>query len=187
MEMFEVPVDVLLARVAEELKKDIVMPDWAKFVKTGAHKQRPPVNVNWWYLRSASILRKVALRGPIGTNKLRAMYGGSKNRGTEPNIKVVASGKITREILKQLEKAGYLVQEKKSLRKGRIITPKGVKLLESVASKIGSLAPKPIARTAEPEEEAVEVKKEVKKRAPRKSKKAVEEAAVAVEGENGGQ
>ncbi|RLI93833.1 MAG: 30S ribosomal protein S19e, partial [Candidatus Altiarchaeales archaeon] len=44
--VYEVPADELIERVAEDLKKNIKFkrPEWAKFVKTGAHKERMPQN-----------------------------------------------------------------------------------------------------------------------------------------------
>ena len=70
----EVPQDELIKKVAEELKSIIGQPEWAPFVKTGNHKERPPVDNDWWYIRAASVLRKVYLLGPIGVSKLRTKY-----------------------------------------------------------------------------------------------------------------
>ena len=49
----------LIPKTAEALKKEIVMPPWASFVKTGHAKERPPDSPEWWYARAASILRKI--------------------------------------------------------------------------------------------------------------------------------
>ena len=42
---YDVPADLLIPVLAERLKdhEKISQPDWAAFVKTGAHKERPPV------------------------------------------------------------------------------------------------------------------------------------------------
>ena len=80
--------------------------------------------------RSASILRKVYIHGPIGLEKLRADYGGRKNNGVKKNHAVKAGGNNIRKILQQLETAG-LIQTTKP--KGRVMTPKGRKLLQEVA------------------------------------------------------
>ena len=73
----------LILRTAQELKKEsVVRPaPWAQFVKTGMHKERPPIKNDWWFARAASILRKIYALGPIGVSKLRTQYGGKKNRG----------------------------------------------------------------------------------------------------------
>lgn len=124
----------LLERVGEKLQKDgIEFPEWAKDVKTGVYAERPPEDPNWWYIRSASVLRRIQLHGPVGTNKLRAWYGGSKNRGSKPERHKRAGGKIIRTCLQQLEEAG-LVKTMKG--KGRIVTPKGQSLLEKTASEL---------------------------------------------------
>ena len=62
--------------------------------------------------------------------KLRADYGGRKNNGVKKTMLVKAGGSNIRKILQQLETAG-LIQTTKP--KGRIMTPKGRKLLQEVA------------------------------------------------------
>jgi small subunit ribosomal protein S19e len=92
--------------------------------------EKQPQNPNWWYIRSASILRKVYVHGPVGLEKLRADYGGRKNFGVKPEHVVKAGGSNIRKVLQQLEAAG-LVQTARP--QGRIMTPKGRKLLQEVA------------------------------------------------------
>ena len=135
--------DVLIKKVAEELKKlpGIKAPEWSTFVKTGHHKQRPPVEKDWWFARSASILRKVYLLGPIGTNKLKVKYGGKKNRGHKPEKTYTASGNIIRKILQQLEAAELIAQTDINGHKGRKLTVKGKKFLNSLSD--GGNKPKP--------------------------------------------
>jgi small subunit ribosomal protein S19e len=59
----------LIGKAAEELKKQkLVEPAmWSKFVKTGHHKERLPDEPEWWYQRSAAILRSIDKLAPIGT------------------------------------------------------------------------------------------------------------------------
>lgn len=124
----------LLEKVGEKLQKEgIEAPEWSENVKTGAYAQRPPENEDWWYFRMASVLRRIALYGPIGTNKLRTWYGGRARRGSKPEQHKKAGGKVIRTCLQQLE-AANLVKNVKG--KGRIITPKGQSLLEKTASEI---------------------------------------------------
>jgi small subunit ribosomal protein S19e len=120
----------LIEKLKEELKKfeEIKEPLWAKFVKSGAHRQRPPEQRDFWYIRAASILRRIYLDGPVGVERLRSYYGG---RGAgHPKHFVKASGKIIRTILQQLEKIGFVEKEKR----GRKITAKGKKFLDKIAS-----------------------------------------------------
>ena len=118
-------------KLIEQLSKNesIQAPEWAKFVKTGVHKERPPVQDNWWVIRSASVLKKVAKFGPIGTNNLAKQYGGKQNRGYKPDIKKSGSRNIIRKILQQLEQAG-LVHTNKEGKAGKILTAQGKKLLQ---------------------------------------------------------
>ncbi len=83
MTIYDVDPTELIDEIAKELQKieEIKPPEWASFVKTGANRERPPMRKDWWFVRAASVLRKVNLKGPIGISKLRTLYGGLKNRG----------------------------------------------------------------------------------------------------------
>ena len=139
MTIYDVDPTELIDEVAKELQKikEITPPQWASFVKTGANRERPPARQDWWYVRASSLLRKVRLKGPIGISKLRTLYGGLKNRGHKPEQFRRSSGSILRKILQQMEKAELVKKDKKGVHKGRIITPKGIKLMDNVAKKIG--------------------------------------------------
>ncbi len=128
----------LVKQVSEELKKqNLVEPlEWSKFVKTGRHKERLPDSRDWWYARSAAILRSIAKLGPVGTKKLRTKYGGKKNRGHKPEKFYPASGSIIRKILQQLEKSALIKQVEKGVHKGRILTPQGKSFLDKMAVQI---------------------------------------------------
>lgn len=132
----------LIEKAAQELKKleSIKQPEWAPFVKTGVHKERPPVSKDWWYVRAASVLRHIYRFGAIGVSKLRARYGGKKNRGVKPEHFYKGSGSIIRKIIQQLEKEGLVKKDLKSAHKGRVITAKGKKFLDDIAGKISKVA-----------------------------------------------
>ncbi len=133
--IYDADANVLIEKAASELKKSIKAPEWSVYVKTGVHKERPPEDRDWWYKRAAAVLRKVYMLGPIGTNKLRVKYGGKKNRGFKPEKFYPGSGKIIRTILQQLEHEKFIVQQQKGLHKGRVVTPKGKKFLDSLSKK----------------------------------------------------
>jgi len=156
--MYDVEAQELIEKTAEELKKvpEIKPPVWAPFVKTGMSKERPPANNDWWYMRAASILRKVYRLGPIGISKLRDAYGGKKNRGVKKEHFYKGSGNILRKSMQQLEKAGFVKFAEKGVHKGRIVTPKGRSFLDKIATQIQGQKPK-----QEKALEKVEVKKEV--------------------------
>ncbi len=137
--IFDVPTDVLLERVAEKLKKmpEIKQPEWAYYVKTGVSRERRPSNPEWWHIRAASILRKIYIHGPIGTEKLRNMYGGRKNNGSKPEHFRKGGGKIIRVILQHLESAGLVKHvEREDGVKGRVLTDKGRSLLDKTAFEV---------------------------------------------------
>lgn len=127
----EIPAEKLLSKLKEELKKikEIQPTEWSKFVKSGPHRERPPQQADFWYVRTASLLRRIYLDGPVGTERLRSYYGGRRQKGCKPAHFRKASGNIVRKILQQLEKAGFV--EKAG--KGRKITSKGQKFLDRVA------------------------------------------------------
>ena len=128
----------LIEQAAQELKKQKLVqpPEWSSFVKTGHHKDRLPDNPDWWFMRSAAILRSIAKLGPVGTQKLRTKYGGKKNRGHKPERFYVASGSIIRKILQQLETSGLIHQATKGNHKGRVLTAKGTSLLDKIAMQL---------------------------------------------------
>ncbi len=132
----DVPASKLIEKLANYLKEnvdEISPPSWASIVKTGAHVQRPPQNPDWWYIRCASLLRKIYVHGPVGVERLRAEYGGRKDYGVRPEHAAKASGAIIRKALQQLEAAG-LVETFKT--RGRRVTKKGRKLLEEMAEDV---------------------------------------------------
>ena len=152
--MYDVNAQELILKAAEELKKvpEIKAPDWAPFVRTGMHKQRPPVNSDWWYIRTASVLRTIYRLGPIGVSKLRTKYGGKKNRGVKKEHFFKGSGNILRKILQQLEKAGFVKFAEKGVHKGRIITPKGISFLDKTANQIYGMKPRQEPKAEQPKE-----------------------------------
>jgi small subunit ribosomal protein S19e len=122
--------------LAHSLKsvKEFEMPDWAHLVKSSPHKQRPTMDPDFWYRRSASILRQLYTNGVVGVERLRTRYGGRKNRGQRPSEFRKSSGKMIRLILQQAEAAGF-VEKVKGKKSGRTLTEKGKKFLESAGSK----------------------------------------------------
>ena len=120
-------------KLAEALKKnkEIEQPEWVVFVKSGHGKQRPIQEADFWYMRTASILRQIYLRGSVGVQRLRTRYGNRKDRGKQPPHFARGSGKIIRMILQQSEKAGLLTKAT-GKGKGRMLTEEGKNLLENL-------------------------------------------------------
>jgi len=130
--VYDVPADLLISNIAKELSenKKVNPPEWAKFVKTGVHKERRPEDRDWWYTRCASILRRVYIDGPVGLNSLRSYYGGKKDMGSSPEKFAKGSGSIIRTALHQLEDAGYIAK----IKEGRIVTPEGKSFLDKASN-----------------------------------------------------
>jgi small subunit ribosomal protein S19e len=137
--LYDVPADALIEAVAERLDEDddVNEPDWFKFAKTGVGRELPPEQADFWTTRAASLLRKVAVNGPVGVGALRTAYGGSKQGSNRyrvrPDQKTDSSGKIVRVALQQLEAAGYVMTAEGE---GRRVTPAGRALLDEVASDV---------------------------------------------------
>ena len=81
--LYDIPAELLNPALAARLaaEKAVETPDWAEFVKTGVSRERPPSQENWWFLRSAALMRKLAREGPIGVTQLSQAYGGRKDNG----------------------------------------------------------------------------------------------------------
>jgi len=132
----DVPASLLIEKLAAYLKSNVdgvKSPEWAPFAKTGTHVQRAPDNPDWWYVRSASLLRKVYVKGPIGLEHLKSYYGGRKDRGFMPEHTRKGGGAIVRNALKQLENSGLVATVKG---RGRTVTPEGRKLLDLLSTEI---------------------------------------------------
>lgn len=133
--LYDVPTKELIDEVAKKLKNDkfIALPEENRYVRTGVHKENPPTNKDWWYVRCAAILRKIYIKNTIGIEQLRAEYGGGKNRGSKPSKARRGSGSIARRAVQQLEKAGYVTRIKG---KGRVLTPKGRSFLDNTSHEV---------------------------------------------------
>ena len=136
MSIYVVQPEKFVEVIAEKLKEypEISPPEGSEFWKTAFFKELAPQDsANFWFIRCASILRKVKKFGPIGVNKLRKFYGGRNRKGPGRNHSAKGSGKIIRVALQQLEKANLIVNKEK---KGRVTTPEGTSLLERTAYSI---------------------------------------------------
>jgi small subunit ribosomal protein S19e len=129
----DVPASKFIKKLSKYIKENVDQvqpPAWAAIAKTGQHTEKQPQEADWWYTRTASILRKVYVHGPIGLETLRADYGGRKGFSVRPNHASKGGGSNIRKILQQLEAAG-LVQTIRP--KGRVMSPKGRKMLQEVS------------------------------------------------------
>lgn len=130
----DVPSDKLIGTLATQVKNlpGMKEPEWAHFVKTGSHAERPPENPDWWYTRAASLLRKLYMHGPVGLTDLERAYGGTKALAYFPKHHRDAGGSSIRKVLQQLEQAELVAKTPK----GRILTPKGRAMLDKASKEI---------------------------------------------------
>jgi small subunit ribosomal protein S19e len=175
--VYDVPADHIIRAVAEELKKrkEITPPAWAAFAKTGVHKEMPPEDPDWWFIRVAAVLRRVYVDGPIGVERMRSFYGGNKNRGSRPNAFRKGSGSILRKAVQQLEAAGLIVHDKV----GRKVSPAGMAFLDAFAQEVKKNPPAPVPKRVKP------VVEEPKKADAKGSKKKGGDKAAPAEGADG--
>ncbi|MFB6265820.1 MAG: 30S ribosomal protein S19e [Candidatus Nanohaloarchaea archaeon] len=130
---YDVKAEPLIQEVADELEDEFDAPEWTNYAKTGSHKERTPEQENWYHIRTAAILRKLYLDGPLGVSRLRTIYGGRKDNGHGPEHHGKASGKVIRTALQNLEDAG-LVEEVEG--EGRKVTDEGKSFLDGKASEV---------------------------------------------------
>jgi small subunit ribosomal protein S19e len=135
MSIYVIEPEILIKVIAEKLKEysEIKPPEGSEFWKTAFFKELAPLEEDFWYIRCASLLRKLNKIGEIGVNRLRKKYGGRNRKGKGLNHSAKGSGKIIRVALQQLEKANLV---KKTERNGRKIAPEGKSLLERTAYSI---------------------------------------------------
>ena len=133
--VYDVNAEELIKKASADLKEKIKLsrPDWAIYVKTGAHKERQPDSPDWWWVRAAALLRKIYVDGPVGVQRLRTVYGGRKHRGVKPEEFRRGGGKVIRTIIQELDKLGFT---EKSKTDGRTVTSKGREYLDELATSL---------------------------------------------------
>ncbi|KAI9692582.1 MAG: 40S ribosomal protein S19 [Bathelium mastoideum] len=136
----DVPADKFIDAYAAFLKRQGKLPipggvlsstGWVDTVKTSHAKELPPQNIDWYYIRAASIARHIYMRKTVGVGRLRKVHGCQKNRGSRPSHHVDASGSVDRKVMQSLEKIGVLEQDED--KGGRRITQSGQRDLDRIA------------------------------------------------------
>lgn len=136
--VYDIPSNLLIQRLTEYLKMnvpEVSPPIWASYIKTSSHLEEPPIQSDWWYTRCSSLLRKTYIQGPIGIARLRKAYGGRTGKGCQGKFKAPGGGAIIRKGFQQLEQAGLINTIEG---KGRVLTSKGISLLDRFAYEIKS-------------------------------------------------
>ncbi|WP_251341624.1 30S ribosomal protein S19e [Haloplanus halophilus] len=135
--LYDVPADALIDELADRLADRIEEPGWVNYAKTGTSKELPPQQEDFWATRAASLLRKVAVDGPVGVDRLSTAYGDRKQGSTRYRVAAnhteAGSKKIIRTILQQLEDEDLVSTAQGE---GRVATPEGQSLLDEVAADV---------------------------------------------------
>jgi small subunit ribosomal protein S19e len=137
--LYDAPAEEVIEALAETLQEEsaIEEPEWLQFTTAGVDRELPPEQDDFWARRAASLLRKVAIDGPVGVGSLKSEYGSAKQGTTRyrvrPRHKSDGSGNIVRTILQQLEEAGYVEVAEGE---GRTVTSEGHSLLDETAANV---------------------------------------------------
>ncbi|NWG10563.1 30S ribosomal protein S19e [Candidatus Bathyarchaeota archaeon] len=145
---YDVSASKFIEKLAKYLKENVdavTPPAWASIAKTGPHVEKQPQNPDWWYIRCASLLRKIYVHEAIGVERLSTKYGGRKDFGVKPEHAVRAGRAAIRKSIQQLETAG-LVETSKP--KGRKITREGRKILQEIAESVQKESAKEVTHSA---------------------------------------
>lgn len=131
--ILEVDPQLLIEKTAEKLKtQGVAKPKYVDFVKTGAGKERIPIDLDFWYVRCASVLRQVYVNGPVGVSKLRTRYGNRKNHRVSRHHHRRSGGSVIKDAFDALEKIGYINKTKE----GRVITSRGKSFLDKISNEM---------------------------------------------------
>jgi small subunit ribosomal protein S19e len=131
----DVDQDKIVTGVAVFLKKSgkLKVPDNMDIVKTSKSKELGPANNDWFYVRCASILRRMYHRSPIGVGAVKKIYGARKRNGSQPSHFCRADGAVARRAIQALD---HIKLVEKHPDGGRKLSAQGQRDLDRIASQI---------------------------------------------------
>ncbi|KAG7469226.1 hypothetical protein MATL_G00126700 [Megalops atlanticus] len=127
--------------LAAFLKKSgkLKVPEWVDTVKLAKHKELAPCDDNWFYIRAASTVRHLYLRGGVGVGSMTKIYGGRQRNGVCPAHFSCGSKNVARKVLQALE---GLKMVEKDPNGGRRLTPQGQRDLDRIAGQVAAASKK---------------------------------------------
>jgi len=143
----DVPTREFVTALSVHFKKSgkLELPAWHDIVKTSTARELAPQDPDWYYVRAASVARKIYLRGGTGVGDLSRIYGSQKRHGVAPQHFQRAARGLHRHILKQLQELDLVAKKKDKT--GRWITKNGQHELDTIAGQVLA-ATKPAAVAA---------------------------------------
>jgi len=135
--IYDVPADAPSRKSPHDSKTGSTSPTGSNSPRAAPARRLPPKQEDFWYVRSASLLRKVAQNEPIGIERLATEYG-SKKRGSNrysvrPGEHEGGSRKLIRASLQALEEDGLVTT---AAGEGRRISDDGEAFLSEVAADV---------------------------------------------------
>ena len=88
------------------------VPAWNDLVKGGAFKELAPTDIDWFYVRCASVARHLYVRR-AGVGAFQKVYGGHKRNGVKPGHFCRASANVIRKCLQALESVKLVEKREK--------------------------------------------------------------------------
>ena len=131
----DVPSHDFINAYAQHLKRSgkVELPKWVDLAKTATYKELSPYNPDWYFVRAASVARKIYLRKNTGIGALTKWYGGRARRGTRREHYETAPGSVIRHIVQQLETLGVVEANADG---GRQITSQGQRDMDRIAREV---------------------------------------------------
>ena len=131
----DVDAQAFVEAYAKYLKRSgrVVLPKYVDYAKTAPRKELAPADPDWYYVRCASIARRVYVKGGVGVGWLARAYGGNSNKGVRRNHHVNAASGVIRSCIQSLESMKVLEQGKNG---GRVVTSTGRRDLDRIAAQI---------------------------------------------------
>ena len=106
----DVPADVFIKAYAAHLKRTgkMQVPEWVGLIKTASYKELAPYDEDWYYIRAASIARRLYIRRGTGVGAFTKVYGGRDRRGLRGGSFSRSSAGLIRSCVQQLEAIGVV-------------------------------------------------------------------------------
>ncbi|KAK4273569.1 hypothetical protein QN277_021946 [Acacia crassicarpa] len=87
------------ARTVKDISPHEFVKAYSAHLKRSGKMELSPYDPDWYYVRAASMARKIYLRGGLGVGAFQRIYGGSKRNGSRPPHFYKSSGAIARHVL----------------------------------------------------------------------------------------